>query len=253
MKLYEPQFAKGLDIEGAPPAHRTIIIASTPRSGSHMLGHTIHETGAMGVPFEYANPANLPRWKEMLNAGSDLEAISGIMQRRTTANGVFAIKLHPGHLKPFGGLEGALDFFPNVKVLRIVRSDLLKQAISMSVAQQTGVWLSGQESNGIEPRYDRQRIETCLVALARANARWDVYCAQSGISPLRVEYERLASDTSAEIDRIAQFLGISEYQPVAAPPTKSQASGRNSEWVERFANERGARNVLDRLRTKLTV
>ena len=61
--VYEEQFDAALDTGGVPA--RTLIIASTPRSGSHMLGHSMIETGVMGRPFEYVAPRNLARWKEM--------------------------------------------------------------------------------------------------------------------------------------------------------------------------------------------
>ena len=64
MHLYKEQFLEEHDYPRVSKPTKVLIIASTERCGSHMLGHALHNTHAFGFPLEYANPANLKKWKE---------------------------------------------------------------------------------------------------------------------------------------------------------------------------------------------
>ena len=132
-KLYKDQFEGHYDAVNSVAPKKTILIASTPRSGSHMLGHTMIKTAQMGVPFEYCNPPIMRQWKQELGLETVQEVMTTLMKKRTSSNGVFSLKMHLEHLDAFGGLAETISFFPNVKIIRIVRSDLLRQAVSLSV------------------------------------------------------------------------------------------------------------------------
>ncbi len=145
MKLYEEQFSGSHDFPRQERPDKTLIIASTPRCGSHMLGHTLHETGAFGFPLEYANPANLREWKRRIEMESTEEVIRELTQRRTSPNGVFGIKLHYTHINVLGGFDGVQALFPEAYYVLLSRKDVLKQAVSLAIAKQTGVWIAGQQ------------------------------------------------------------------------------------------------------------
>ena len=233
--VYEEQFDAALDTGGVPA--RTLIIASTPRSGSHMLGHSMIETGVMGRPFEYVAPRNLARWKEMLGTSDVWETLREIMKRRTTPNGVFAIKLHREHVFPLGGIEKIEAFFPNPVYLRILRGNLLSQAISMSAALQDDVWISGMQGNGKTAIYDRRLIRQTLERLAVDNAVWDKLLA--GRPAMTVEYSEVVRDLQGTLRRISAFTGLPippEAMP-EQPPTRPQATSRSDEWLERYRRE----------------
>jgi LPS sulfotransferase NodH len=234
MKLYEAQFSEALDRPESPAASKTIIIASTGRSGSHMLGHAMTETGAMGVPLEYCNELNLNRWRAMTGKQSVQDVLRAIMARRTTSNGVFAIKLHHGHLKALGGLRGALDFFPDPHIVQICRANILKQAISRTVAQQTGAWIDEMEGNGARPIYNRDLVLRNIEMLALNIAHWERDMRACQTRSLMIEYTQAIADTPDVLRRIAAFCGIESYGAVHAPPTRPQGSRLNDEWVERF-------------------
>ena len=57
---HEQQFSPEFDCE--PAEHRrTLVIASTGRSGSHMLGRTLRQTGAFGFPLFRADKRGIER------------------------------------------------------------------------------------------------------------------------------------------------------------------------------------------------
>lgn len=243
--LFEAQFDAVRDIAGAHEASKTLIVASTPRSGSHMLGHLMAETGAMGVPYEYGNPRNMPRWRKITGTGSVEDTLGAIMARRTTPNGVFAIKLHYAHLAPCGGLDRLLELFPDPRVIHIHRADLLRQAISLSRARQTDVWIDGMAGNGRRAVYDRAGIEEGLRQLALYNAEWRLDLAERKIPFMAVEFDRVRKEPGGVIREIAAFADI-DLDPARIPEklaTKAQSEGGGTgEMIRRLAAEERVRS-----------
>ncbi len=241
MKLYQTQFSDDLDEPLSARPEITILIASTPRCGSHMLGHAMAGTGLMGVPFEYANPANLAEWMRRLGTASPQATLEALVARRTTANGVFAIKAHFSHCESLGGPERFLGFWPNLKVVHLCRADVLRQAISYAVARQTGVWITGQEAESDTADYDPALIAECLDDIAVQNARWVSTFAAAGITPLSLGYEETAEDVTAAVNRIARFAGVigaGDAISVTTATTRQARAGRTEDWISRYAAER---------------
>src|SRR5690554_4240321 len=113
-----------------------------------MLGHALQATGSFGFPLEYGNPSNLAEWKKRLGVDGLPELVSAIQAIRTSPNGVFSIKIHYPHIDNFGGIDVIKKLFPESYFVFLTRKDLLNQAISLSIAKQTGVWISGQKGKG---------------------------------------------------------------------------------------------------------
>lgn len=252
---YEDQFSAKYDVLSAPTPTCSIIVASTPRSGSHMLGHAMSETNQMGRPFEYSPPQNAEEWQKRLGQPDMKSAMREIMKRRTTLNGVFSAKLHYEHLPLFGGLTPVLDFFPSPKFIRVVRADLLRQAISLVIARQTGSWISSMKGNGKTPKYNFQAIREELERVALHNALWDSELKAVGIPFLTIEFEASRTDTPNVLRRIADFCEI-DLEPRALPAkpvTKPQAfAGRTEEWIARYHTDqqrRGGKAVVRSLKT----
>lgn len=244
MALYERQFSDDLDIADAPSPSATLLIASSPRCGSHMLGHSLAETGRLGVPFEYANPVNLAGWAEQglgdgrTGPARNVAILKALMDRRTTPGGVFGLKMHYTHLAALGGARETLSLLPAPRIVRIVRRDLVRQAFSYARAMQTGIWIDGQTGTGAATRYDRAQIDRCLADLAWQHAGWEAVMAEAGLPVLRVDFETLRADLPGEIRRILRFMDV-DPDDVAVPdvpPTRSQGGAQGADdWMARYA------------------
>lgn len=239
MALYESQFETKFDSPVAAVPAKTLVIASTPRSGSHMLGHSLIETGCFGAPFEYLNPGNLARWREQLGVVGTDDVLGELMRRRTTPNGVFSIKCHWSHLDAVGGFDRLRERLPDPFFVAIRRSDLLKQAVSYAIAQQTGVWIDGQPSKGIEPTYNFAQIYACLRELIDHNARWQFALATSGCRWMEVTFEDIRENIAAAVARIATFMDVtlSERAEPAKLMTHKQSNAVNRMWARRFIED----------------
>ena|SRR5690554_247963 len=120
--LYEDQFSEQRDFVESTPVKKTLVIASTPRCGSHMLGHLLYQTGAFGFPLEYANPRNLKEWHRRFALEDQREVFRNIQTKRTSPNGVFGVKLHYSHLSIVGGITQLLEDYPDPHFVILTRN-----------------------------------------------------------------------------------------------------------------------------------
>jgi len=238
MHLYEDQFSEAHDFPETKPL-KVLVIASTGRCGSHMLGHALHKTGCFGFPLEYTNKANLAEWKRRLKKDDFHDAMEEIQRRRTSPNGVFGIKIHYPHIKQFGGFDGLMKAFPNAYYVLLSRKNVLRQAVSLSIAGQSGVWISGQKPTGRKPVYDFDDIDRCLRETIINNASWRYVLAAGGCHYIEMDFDHVRNDISGAVKDIADFMGveITQGRVPEEQVTKNQSESINEEWARKFIYE----------------
>lgn len=246
MELYQDQFSSDHDYQNQTETQKTLVIASTVRSGSHMLGHLLHQTDAFGFPLEYVNRKNLEEWKTRLGCRSLAEVLEALKARRTSSNGVFGIKVHYSHIEEFGGFKAMCDMLPNPHFVLLTREDVMAQAVSLAVAKQTGAWISGQGKITTDPDYRFDDIEAGLRRVCLENASWRYSLAASGAKYMELNFSDVKTNTANTILRIADFLDISveSAKVPSSPVTKRQSNELNKQWLARFQNEFDADNEL---------
>ena len=236
--VWEQQFDPAFDFDTAIPATKYAICTS-PRCGSHFLGHLLHQAGGFGYPLEYVQRANLARWTQRAQQAGSPAALDYIKSVRTDSNGVFGIKLHYRHLPAFLQHEPAiLDY----KFITLERYDLVKQAVSYSYADQTGSWISAMESQG-SAEYNWESIAGKLAEITRSNAGWRSFLAGLGIEPLHLYFEDVRKHPDDAVRRIGTFLGVEPQwrsRPGSFSPAEQVASAKG-DWVQRFVTDSRAR------------
>ncbi|MEL0632583.1 Stf0 family sulfotransferase [Pseudoalteromonas carrageenovora] len=239
MHLYKEQFLEKHDYPRVSKPSKVLIIASTERCGSHMLGHALHNTNSFGFPLEYANPANLNKWKEKLQIDDFFEVIDELQQRRTSPNGVFGIKLHYQHIEQFGGFENLVKYFPDAYYVLLTRENVLNQAVSLSIASQTGVWISGQEPMTENPEYNYSSIDESLKNIIKNNSSWRYALAASDCNYIEMNFDNVKNNLNNTISQIADFMGISvNSEDIPKEQVTSKQSNKlNEEWADRFCAE----------------
>lgn len=245
------------------------MIASLRRTGSSMLGRALGMTGELGHPAEYLNheamtkrrrswgaprisPAGHvrraaklvgrdPKWwvTDRFTSGSLERYLDSIPRRRSTANGVFSIKVHwddfDRALLQRGHDEGRWGV-PVVWV-RLTRDDHLRQAVSLARARQTDRWGARAEERRT-PVYDRDAISRALDEIERDETSWVQYLERVRATPVHVRYEELVTAYQPTMRALLDSLGCSH---VAVPdmPGGRMADERSDDWVGRFTAETG--------------
>lgn len=240
--LYEKQFDKKLNESGA---HRQdIVLCSTGRSGSHFLGHLMAGTKMLGVPFEYFNLKNMEEWEKIYKTKTANELLDKLrVDRVSQQSGVFSTKIHYSQLRHLGGIRFLLDNFRTAKYIFIKRKDLLKQAISMVIARQTGQWISGQKGKNVEPIYSYSAINFELKKIIKDNASWEYMFNSNGIEYHNVLFEDVVVNQDEELEKILKFIFEDKDYKIDSVKfdnklsTKKQSSHISDEWKEKFLKE----------------
>lgn len=225
------------------------VICSVPRSGSTLLAYLMRACGRMGVPHEYLQPnVHLPVLARRLQlVGKDgtvnVEAyLHAIRKRRTTANGVFGVKLHFSQLAPLVRNVSVVKWIRESRLIRIRRRDLVGQAISYYTAQASGVWSAvdmASVSASPTPVYDGASIARYLRMIEAEDKGWDTFFAAEGLRALDIWYEDLIADADSVCKSVCAHVGVDPAYAfdIGSIGLKRLASQRSAEWKERFRAE----------------
>jgi trehalose 2-sulfotransferase len=170
------------------------------------------------------------------------------LERGTTPNGVFGTKLMAGYLGDFvsllrtipeyRGLDLADLFpaaFPDVRFVRIVRANKLRQAISLWKALQTDAWKQEQAGAEAEPSFHLAAIEHLIRQMAADDARWDALFEVLGVKPLTIVYERFTDRYETTTRLLLEDLAIPIPKGLEFEERlQRQTNGTNSEWARRY-------------------
>jgi LPS sulfotransferase NodH len=218
------------------------LIAMTPRSGSTLLARQLSACG-IGHPQEFLNESFLLRFEELFPDPTLADFEAFVLGHYTSSDGVFGLKADWTRLNA----ARAADYLPELHssfdlYIYLTRGDLLSQAISLSVAQQSGVWEEVQ-ARYADPNvyarlaYDEQQITDNIAALMEHEYQWTKFLQCVKRPVLRLTFEQLAMNPDAVVASIAGEL---ELTVPYAPPSGGRAaiepvpSRVNSAWRLRY-------------------
>jgi LPS sulfotransferase NodH len=261
------RFGGDKDLDWPGQATRSVVVASEARSGSTLLCQALGATGLVGSPHEYFLPtwfesghrafgAPVPtqreRWRRVrarlllrrqwweyrhIESATLPAYVDGLVRRRTTSNGVFALKIHWATYARGRELHGfTFEELPQpISWIHIRREDLVAQAVSYVKADQSGVFaISGRAPRLRRPVYFDDGALVEAFERVRDGARlWSDFFTRSGITPIAVTYEELDADYEGTVARVLSELGFTD---VAVPPPihRRQADEVNAAWAARF-------------------
>lgn len=235
---YDNQFDEKYDQNFTGSTSKVLLIASTPRSGSHMLGHMMIETGLFGIPFEYFNPVNMKRWMELWNVNSTSDYVMEVMRRRTTDNGVFCAKIHFEQLNQLGGITFLNKHFPSAKYVHIYREDKVMQAVSLAKARMSGIWIHGQEPIDV-PIYNYKKTLGSLRLIENSCLNWNMLKIKHNLDFTEVSMEKVLENPTVILERLCKLMGLVSDKSIQvdAPVTQRQQNSDNIAWAKRFCED----------------
>jgi LPS sulfotransferase NodH len=229
---------------------RGYVVCGEPRSGSTYLTRALGSTGVLGRPVEFgerdlAEVAGHPR-------GGGLPPK---IEQTRTPNGVYGLKVFSRPFDLAGNVHWA-EALPELRFIHLERVDLLGQAISNVRAIQTGQYVSAPEATR-DLRYNARAIARMLMWIAHNQARWRVWFARNGLTPLHLTYEEVTADPQAAAEAVARHIGLATVPKVdlSRVALDIQRDRVSDEWRRRFIAERRDLGYLDDdlwgLRTRL--
>jgi trehalose 2-sulfotransferase len=191
--------------EPGPNLRIVWALCTVARSGSSWLSELVSSTNQLGHPDEY-----LLNWRDRCEEWGiprtiDLDRfLSVLMPRKSTPNGVFAIKGSYAELAPF------LDRFPHVPCCWLRREDKVQQAVSWYRAHRGGVWtrLSDAAETPVPLRFSLSGILELHREIHRREGLWQQFFLRRQSLPLELTYEQVCQDPVAAVRAIARHVGV---------------------------------------------
>ena len=219
------------------PARSSYFVCSVQRSGTWLLAGLLDSTGVAGHPHEYFDPATEESNRRRWGLASFEEYLERVLEVGTTQNGVFGSLLmwnNLGRLDPLGGA------FPEPRLIHLWREDVAAQAVSWSLASQTGYYHHWDTPRG-EPRYSFDEISGLARLAAESTECWRRWFREHGVEPLEVRFEDLVADQAGTSRRVLDYLGLelppgTDIEARTAPASPEMAQ----EWLDRYCRERRA-------------
>jgi len=264
-----------------PPA-RSYFICATPRSGSTLLCERLTASGIAGSPSEWMLPSNEGLAREMFGIAprfADPTYFAELLTGTASPNGVFGAKLMWPQMAQLlrgelwnlriGPPQAGIITLPDLRYIRIVRRDRVRQAVSFLLAQRTNRWqrlatqndplVAAAQRAGFETGDNvpagwtlpdiramladpQQRmgllddIAACLTEIEQQSREWDRFFAAFRAAPCNVEYEDLVANPAAVLARVLRFLDLERLAPIdfSRGLLQPMSDGRNAALVAAY-------------------
>jgi LPS sulfotransferase NodH len=241
--------AGGAEVEDPTP-EQSVLVCTTPRSGSWLLAEALEGTGGCGHPREYFRLDHRPAYLDTWGLSPDAtfpEFLAGVSRAGTTPNGRFCAKVHWGQLIPLLR-ELAIDprgacalvtlrkHFPNPVFIHLQRANKVRQAISLYRAIHSGVWWrfegDGPQRGRLPADPDHAHIQRLFHSLVDDDHSWSRFFAANDIIPIRVTYAELDEDYAATVSRVLLAIAPpgTEASAIQAPRIVKQADELTRTW-----------------------
>lgn len=225
---------------------RGYAVCAAPRSGTNVLCQLLASTGVLGRPLEYFNAPGRRTWDIADYPDDPREQIAAVLRYGRTPNGVYGLKVFAFQADALG-LPWAATL-PDLRFVHLRRRDMLGQALSWARADQTGAYRAAAAPQRA-PGYDPGLIEDRLRRVATEEARWRLFFARNGVTPLELFYEDVVRSPAGAVRAVADLVGAGETPApdMARVSVRVQRDGLTDEWRARFLSERGDLGFVDPL------
>lgn len=204
----------GAAFDRAPSLLRhLIVVAKTPRAGSHLLGRLMHRLG-LGIPLEYFNPKQIKplsmRWGIDSSAPFFARDYLQALILRRTVEGVCTIHAGP---RQFPLLAQGLDTWevlPPLSFVHLWRRDSLAQAISQRLSLQSGFWDRTEEPTSPPAPHldihDLAALRNSRRWLLQEELLWRAQFRERRLPVVHVAYEDLVRNREGTLRQIVTTL-----------------------------------------------
>jgi trehalose 2-sulfotransferase len=228
------------------------VIASIPRSGTHLLCSILQNTGVAGSPAEHFLSKPGETWEQRWGTSSRVAYVEHVLRQSTAADGVFGTVIMWNYFermlqmlqeipayKSLNGAQLLAAVFGKPKYIWMRRRNRVEQAVSWAIACQTGVWTKKAKEKSQPyaiPRFDFKVIDEWCNRIAAHDEGWANYFRENQIEPLILFYEDVGASHVGAAERVLEFLALSvpRNMEIAAPAVEKQATRISEEWAARY-------------------
>ncbi len=243
------------------------LICGDARTGSSLLASTLRNMQQAGKPLEYFGHAEIDKpwmreqlhisdsepfvsfvgWRDhILQAGSDYGGIFGASVHWFQAETLHETFRHPDETLSL--VATLRSFFPQLRLIRLRRRNLVAQGMSHYVAIANNVWNTTSAphlkpgEHDREVPYDFDKIDEQVLNARLGRDGWRRELAEAEDITLPLTYEELAVDLEGSVRRVLRHIGAPADGPLRTYLQK-QAGARSLELERLYREERRARGL----------
>jgi LPS sulfotransferase NodH len=237
------------------------VIASIQRSGTHLLCSILRSTGVAGSPAEFFLSRPGETWEERWGAPSRVAYVQHVLRQNTAVNGVFGTVVMWSYFertlqmlqeipvyKNLNGAQLLAAVFCRPKYIWMRRRNHVEQAVSWSMACQTGIWSQKAEKKShprAVPKFDFKVIDEWCNRIAAHDEGWTNYFRENQIEPLVIFYEDVVASHRTAAEHVLEFLEL-PFPPdleIPSPAVEKQANQLSHEWAACYLKLKGAKTA----------
>jgi LPS sulfotransferase NodH len=242
-----------------PPSNlqKSYIVCSTGRSGSTLLCKTLEKLGSCGNPEEFFHNEQVKKIKQKNDIDYFVYYCNSILEKGTTKNGIFGMKMHWWQLVDFLRLARQLSafqdkqdleilnaIFPELKFIYIWRRNMAQQAISTVKALQTKQWVNPIEN--VETKTQQQSLHKQKLifqplkiyrweqSFEDQNQRWRNFFKNNLLKHYELVYEDFVPAFDREMANVLAYLDLELSNDKIEMATQKQANEIDRQFLQRY-------------------
>jgi hypothetical protein len=217
-----------------------VYIAMTSRTGSTVLANDLIQYGL--VIGEYFSLNHVARAKAQ-HGVNDYGELCAAYAAENAPNNLFGVK---GTLQMMVPLFLAGEFpmtLRDWKFVYLTRDNLVRQAISLVVAQKTNAWESKDRPvrELTDEDYSAAEIAHQMRSILQGQLWLEFFFSAFQVQPLRLKYEEFVADRAGAVEKVAKFCELRKFESFGrrrrGEPPEAQSTDLNIEWERRFRRE----------------
>jgi trehalose 2-sulfotransferase len=214
-----------------------IFICFTNRCGSNFLADVLASTNFFPHAGEFFNWDTVIRYSQNKQLHSFDDYCLNLIEH-TQKNKFFISKIGWQQLILLSKFGQIPNIFDSPKFIWIRRKDILSQAVSLSIANQTKKWASFQAETGINPEYRKNEILTIIKGFNEENLMFTNYFNLFNASVLEIVYEDFCDNLEPHVKKIFKFADQKFHSPnLDKIHVKIQRDEINEEFKTKFLTD----------------
>jgi len=237
--------------------NKSYVICGFARTGSQYLCHILSQLHFLGIPQNYFSQDMYVFWcqkyKIKLNDFSQYfeRYLYTIIQNAISREGYFGFKasnyvffheLWPIISDTARCQKNKLlkDLRQNLQYIYLTRRDTLRQAISITRAQQSNIWFVSKDNDQPQVtgavQFDYAQICKNKLEIEQRDKEWSAFFKEQNIQPLCITYEDIYPEPLLGVKCILDFLGLPKefHLNLENIPIKKQQDALTEEWVKQY-------------------
>ena len=206
LRQYFQQF--DLPPDTTPTNEPLNILIFVNRSGSSLIAEYLRATGQFSGFGEPLNHEQAIEQSQKFGITTFAGYLEWLIEHTRQPGTQLGLKASHGQVLMLLRSGAIPRYFNNVRWIFVQRLDVLSQAVSFCIAEQTNQWVSSQAMSGKAPAYDFETIRDRVLSISDTYSASLALMALSGITPYHLTYEQFLLDPLQETRNLSTFLGV---------------------------------------------